>query len=157
MFMVVFEAETNSTWLSPTTIISILTAIITIAGWSITAKLSRNNASKESQNKELNQLIDDLDFVIETIHLDMIDLFSNQGNTLPAYHKFVSSATKVRFICEEIEKIDHTQKPDFDLIGRLRQACTNDRNYEKTKLPVTLSEIQFVHQDIRKKYSKKFS
>lgn len=148
----------DTDWTSPTTIASIATAVITIAGWIITARLAKKNTDKDSENSELNQLIDKLDALLESIYSRMVKLLANDidEDKLAYYYEFISSIAKVKFLCQSIEKIDGNQKIDYESIGLLRQACTDDNNYVKQKLPQVLAQVQAAHQELRNKYTKKF-
>lgn len=156
MKVIIIMADTD--WTSPTTIASIATAVITIAGWIITAGLAKRNTTTDSKNSELNQLIDNLDVLLESIYSRMVRLLASDAddNKLAYYHEFISSMAKVRFLCQSIQKIDKNQIIDYDAIGVLRQACTDDNNYNKQKLPQVLAQVQTAHQGLRDKYTKKF-
>lgn len=148
----------DTDWTSPATVASITTAVITVAGWAITAHLAKRNTAHESINNELNQLIDRLDLLLESIYSRMVKLLTSDTDEdkLSYYYEFISSIAKVKFLCQSIERIDKNQKIDHESIGRLRQACTDDNNYVKQKLPQVLAQVQLAHQELRNKYAKKF-
>lgn len=152
------ESNFNPQWLTFFT--TLLTAIITITGWLVTSRLAYKNNSKNEKNKEINRLIDELYQVLDTVYSEMLvlsEITRSQKSKVRAYFRFISLVKKVQFLSERIESLDNQQVIPNNLIIELRQNCTDDKNYEKEKIVITLAELQKIQEDIKKSYNKKFS
>lgn len=149
--------ENNDNWITPGLVVAIISLVITITGWVVSALLARGNNSRNLQKLETNRLIDELYYKLDFIYNEMMDLMQeNSKNKDMVYFLFVASVRHIEFTCDRISKLDKQQAADTGLIAELRQACTDDRKYDKKKIGTTLSEIQHVNEKIKSKYIKKF-
>ncbi|KGA40412.1 hypothetical protein KU75_16895 [Pectobacterium odoriferum] len=148
--------ETTSIWVTPSTWFSFLTAIITICGWIITAKLAKTNISAQAKSNEINRLVEELYKNLDCIYNEMLSLIPEDADKKSAYYRFISLVKNTTFICQQINRLDSFQTVQFQLIGELRQSCTNDKKYDEKKIRITLLELQDIHERIKKSYIKKF-
>ncbi len=144
------------TFWTPSTLFSILTAIVTITGWIITAKLSRSNSLLMSKKSEINRLVDELYKNLDGIYEEMLLIMLKKTDPNVVYHKFIAIVRNVNFTCQRIHDLDESQLVNSALLGELRQACTDDRKYIDSRITTTLAELQDIHERIKMSFIKKF-
>lgn len=144
-------------WSMPATILAIVAISLTVIGWIVTAVLAHNNNSKNLKKLELNRLIDELYFKLDFIYNEMLEILEKpERDKAVSYYLFISSVRQVEFTCKRIQSLDKEQAIDTGFIAELRQSCTDDRKYEPNKVGTTLTEIQYIAEKLKTKYSKKF-
>ncbi|CAI2036248.1 Uncharacterised protein [Serratia fonticola] len=149
-------SQTDSTF-TPAVIIAIISIVITIVGWIVTALIAMSNNSRNLKKLEVNRLIDELFFKLDFIYNEMLNLAQDKNaNKTMAYYIFIAAVRHIEFTCNRIMSLDGNKPSDSGLIAELRQVSTDDRKYESSKIGSTLAELQHVNEKIKSKYNKTF-
>lgn len=131
--------------------------LVSVSGWFAAARLTHRYNLIESKKSEINRKIDELHVVLFDIRDELLGIMeSNKHTTTSNYFRLVSFVSHISFICESIEELDIDKKVNATLMKKIRQSCTNDKNYKPEKISYTLYKFELISMEIKKHYKKSF-